>query len=125
MILDKVLHGVLDQGRGCLIIFDKPEEDVRPGFLNFLPIYIVVDSIDSPPSLTLQLETDIDILSVIQGTYESAIQTVAQVGKVVDSLYEKVNDWPWFRFYSDSIAYMTFSRQRRLHDLECDTRILD
>lgn len=92
MILDKVLHGVLDQGRGCLIIFDKPEEDVRPSLLDFLPIYIVVDSIDSPPSLTLQLETD--ILSVIQGTYESAIQTVAQVGKVVDSLYEKVNHRP-------------------------------
>ncbi|KAF9242024.1 proteasome regulatory particle subunit [Melanogaster broomeanus] len=27
MILDEVLHGVLDQGRGCLLVYDKPEVD--------------------------------------------------------------------------------------------------
>lgn len=26
MILDQTLRGVLDQGRGCLLIFDDPEE---------------------------------------------------------------------------------------------------
>ncbi|KAI9315562.1 hypothetical protein BX666DRAFT_2028460 [Dichotomocladium elegans] len=50
MILDKTFHGILDQGAGCLIIFEEPEEDK---------------------------------------TYESAIETIKQVDKVVSSLYQK------------------------------------
>ncbi|KAF8633471.1 hypothetical protein AX15_001431 [Amanita polypyramis BW_CC] len=50
MILDKVLHGVLDQGRGCLLVFDEPKAD---------------------------------------DTYGAAIDTLEQVGKVVESLYAK------------------------------------
>ncbi|KAJ6602551.1 hypothetical protein DFH09DRAFT_1257640 [Mycena vulgaris] len=50
MILDKVFHGVLDQGRGCLLVFDDTEADT---------------------------------------TYATAIETLQQVGKVVESLYAK------------------------------------
>ena len=28
MMVDKLLHGVLDQGRGCLLLFDEPKLDV-------------------------------------------------------------------------------------------------
>ncbi|KAF9034623.1 hypothetical protein BJ165DRAFT_1512645 [Panaeolus papilionaceus] len=50
MILDKVLYGVLDQGRGCLLLYDVPEAD---------------------------------------NTYGAALETLEQVGKVVESLYAK------------------------------------
>ncbi|TFK17017.1 proteasome regulatory particle subunit [Coprinopsis marcescibilis] len=50
MILDKVFSGVLDQGRGCLLVFDRQEEDE---------------------------------------IYTSGIETLEEVGKVVQSLYAK------------------------------------
>ncbi|KAF9269173.1 proteasome regulatory particle subunit [Marasmius fiardii PR-910] len=50
MILDKVFHGVLDQGRGCLLVYDEPKPD---------------------------------------NMYGTAIETLGEVSKVVESLYAK------------------------------------
>jgi 26S proteasome regulatory subunit N6 len=50
MILDKKLHGILDQGEGVLILFDEQEED---------------------------------------DTYSAALDTIVNIGKVVDALYQK------------------------------------
>lgn len=67
MILDKVFHGVLDQGRGCLLVFDEAETNVccRTGLELFAYSYH-------------------------QDTYGAAIETLEEVSKVVDSLYAKV-----------------------------------
>ncbi|KAG8988007.1 26S proteasome regulatory subunit rpn6 [Tulasnella sp. 427] len=47
MILDKILSGVLDQGRGCLIIFDPQEEDALYGdaIKTIVQVGKVVDSL--------------------------------------------------------------------------------
>jgi 26S proteasome regulatory subunit N6 len=52
MILDKKLQGILDQGSGCLIVFEDNETD---------------------------------------STYSSSITTIAEMGKVVDTLYNKAS----------------------------------
>ncbi|KAI8591561.1 PCI domain-containing protein [Geranomyces variabilis] len=50
MILDKVFHGILDQGAGCLEVFDE---------------------------------------SAVDKTYEATLDTIKNMGNVVESLYEK------------------------------------
>ncbi|OJA07735.1 hypothetical protein AZE42_12027 [Rhizopogon vesiculosus] len=47
MILDEVFHGVLDQGRGCLIAFDEPEADNTYGAAieTLVQVSEVVDSL--------------------------------------------------------------------------------
>ena len=73
MILDKKLHGVLDQQRGILLIYPESVPDVG------IPI-----NCDVGPDFEML------IFLIWQNTYGSAIDTLEQVGKVVDSLYAKV-----------------------------------
>ena len=67
MILDKKLSGILDQGIGCLEIFDPPAID----------------------------KTLVDLLVAISNIsawffrYESALGVIANTSKVVESLYTK------------------------------------
>lgn len=68
MVLDKKLHGVLDQQRGILLIYPESVADVS------------IWEFNDPSDADLGL----------QNTYGSAIDTLEQVGKVVDSLYAKV-----------------------------------
>ena len=44
MILDKVLNGVLDQGNGCVILFDEDEEDVSPVRAQYLIITLLTNA---------------------------------------------------------------------------------
>ncbi|PPQ86080.1 hypothetical protein CVT25_003202 [Psilocybe cyanescens] len=68
MILDKVLYGVLDQGRGCLVIYDEPKADISLlFFLLLLPL----------------------LLHFFLNTCGAAIETLEQISKVVESLYAK------------------------------------
>ena len=124
MILDKVLCGVLDQGRGCLLVYEKPEADVR--------VFSFLSPSRSPPSVAFPLSppaihfafrivfnirnpTPIHLACIFsfvcpqQNTYGAAIETLAQVGKVVESLYAKVSSlFSLLRRHSAALAFSLF-----------------
>lgn len=73
MILDDVFHGILDQGAGCLLIFDDPEEDV-----SYNSAYCSTQSLILP-------HAD----HSVQKTYDASLDVMKHVGQVIDSLYKK------------------------------------
>lgn len=75
MILDKVFNGILDQGAGCLIVFDEPEVDVRPPF-----------SLPSLPSTHTDSRRN---LWGFQQTYDDTLETIGHVSQVVEQLYSR------------------------------------
>jgi 26S proteasome regulatory subunit N6 len=79
MILDQAFHGILDQGNGCLVVFDEPAEDVS-----------VSESL-----VTFSHTTFADLLCpltlLLQKIYEATLDTLKHVGDVVDSLSKKAN----------------------------------
>ena len=81
MILDKKFSGTLDQGRGHLLVFEESEADVRVCVCG-CACHCHVALLD--PMLTLCVPH-----TPAQSTYKSALGTIDNVGKVLDSLFRR------------------------------------
>ena len=77
MILDKKLTGILDQGKGHLVLFEATHEDVSR--LDCL-LRQICDS-NPAPSFCGHGE---------QATYDAGLKSVAELGNVVDSLFGRI-----------------------------------
>lgn len=77
MILDKVFHGILDQGAGCLVVFDEPEVDVRPPPLPLC---------SRPPERRLTPST---FANAEQKTYDATLETIGHVSQIVEQLFQR------------------------------------
>ena len=73
MILDQVFHGVLNESVGTLEVYDEPTEDVSPGLV------------------TCRGEGEKHFLMQVQPMYNTALDTLKQMGDVVKGLYDKVS----------------------------------
>lgn len=89
MILDKVFNGILDQGAGCLIVFDEPEVDVR-----FRPRLALLSLLRfrRAPSRRLHgsgRHADSRWDSLSQKTYDDTLETIGHVSQVVEQLFQR------------------------------------
>lgn len=76
MILDKKIRATLDQGKGQLVVFDSVISDVRSLVVPLCPCCFAFTQ----------------FVFLAQSTYESALEAVAKLSDVVDSLFKRAKN---------------------------------
>jgi 26S proteasome regulatory subunit N6 len=83
MILDHKFHGILDQGKGQLIVYDSPTEDVRARLRICLPLHGLAQ---------LSYHTIAVVAAgFAQKTYTSGLGVIENVGNIVDNLFRRAD----------------------------------